>query len=65
MDRAMGSEITRSNPRRAGRTVAAGQCRGPLLLSGSLARGQWDHDNRYKQQQVKGASNDVRFNVGG
>jgi hypothetical protein len=33
------------------------------LLCGSLAKSKWDHDNGYEEQQVKGASDEVRFNV--
>jgi hypothetical protein len=35
-----------------------------LLGCGSLPKGEWDHANGYKQNQVKGTSKKVRSNHG-
>ena len=53
-------KVARSIPGRARQAVAARQFRDRVLLCGSLAKSKWDHDNGYEEQQVKGASDEVR-----
>src|SRR6185369_2855001 len=38
-------------------------CDRALLGRGSLPEREWDHANRHKQKQVKGASKKMRFDV--